>query len=103
KLDQTAVEILRYKYDAENRLTNRWSKQKLDTFYALDPVGNLTNIDYNSSTDVRFQYDALNRLTNMVDAAGTNKYSYQAGGLLYTEGGLWASDMVTNLYLNGMR
>jgi hypothetical protein len=42
-------------------------------------------------------------LTNMVDASGTNKYTYSAGGLLYTEGGLWASDVLTNIYLNRMR
>ncbi len=31
-----------------------------------------------------FQYDWLNRLTNMVDASGTTKYAYTAGGLLWT-------------------
>jgi len=103
KLDQAGVEILRYKYDADDRLTNRWSKAKLDTYYAYDSVGNLTNIDYNASTDVKFQYDGLNRLTNMVDASGTNKYTYLAGGLLYTEGGHWTNDVVTNTYLNGLR
>ena len=103
KLDQAGVEVLRYKYDADDRLTNRWSKAKLDTYYAYDAVGNLTNIDHNASTDVKFQYDGLNRLTNMVDASGTNKYTYLAGGLLYTEGGLWANDIVTNIYLNRMR
>src|SRR6266498_2692134 len=34
----------------------------------------------------------------MVDAAGTTKYAYYAGGLLWTEDGPWASDTVTNLY-----
>jgi len=33
---------------------------------------------------VTFQYDWLNRLTNMVDASGTTKYAYTAGGLLWT-------------------
>src|SRR5437016_3838032 len=76
KLDQANIEILRYKYDATSRMTNRWSKQKLDTFYAYDPVGNLTNIDYPTSPDVALQYDPLNRVTNMVDAVGTTKYAY---------------------------
>ena len=31
KVDQASVEILRYAYDANSRLTNRWSKAKLDT------------------------------------------------------------------------
>ena len=52
------------------------------------------------TTDITLQYDVLNRVTNMVDAAGTNKYTYYAGGLLRTEGGLWASDTVTNFYNN---
>src|SRR5437016_1731318 len=82
KLDQVAVEILRYKYDPDSRLTNRWSAAKGDTKYKYEPVGNLTNIDYAASTDVKLQYDALNRLTTMVDAVGTNKYTYASGGQL---------------------
>ena len=80
KLDQAAVEILRYKYYPDSRLTNRWSKAKGDTKYQYDPAGNLTNIDYPVSTDVRFEYDALNRVTKMVDAAGswTNGFGYDA-------------------------
>jgi YD repeat-containing protein len=98
KVDQASVEILRYTYDANSRLTNRWSKAKLNTKYKYDAVGNLTNVDYNASTDIRLAYDALNRLTNMVDAAGTTAYKYYAGGLLRTEDGPWASDTVTNYY-----
>ena len=45
----------------------------------------------------------MTRLTIPVDSAGTNNYSYHAGGLLYTEGGLWASDIVTNLYSDRLR
>jgi YD repeat-containing protein len=55
KLDQAGTEIPRYKYDADSRLTNRWSVEKSDTFYAYDPVGNLTNIDYPVSHDVSFK------------------------------------------------
>ena len=39
----------------------------------------------------------------MVDASGTNKYTYTSGGLLWTEDGPWASDTVTNTYFNRMR
>src|SRR5437773_11218094 len=85
KLDQAAAEILRYKYDPDSRLTNRWSAAKGDTKYKYDPVGNLTNVDYAVSPDVSFAYDALNRVTNMVDAAGTTKYSYTGTGQLLTE------------------
>src|SRR5439155_6584144 len=100
KLDQAKVEILRYQYDANSRLTNRWSKAKGNTAYTYDNVGNLTFVNYPSSTDITRSYDALNRMTNMVDAAGTTKFTYYAGGLLWTEDGPWANDTVTNTYNN---
>src|SRR5439155_14927685 len=95
KLDQASVEILRYAYDANSRLTNRWSAAKGNTVYTYDSVANLTFINYPASTDITLQYDALNRLTNMVDAAGTTKYAYYAGGLPWTEDGPWARRHVT--------
>ena len=88
KLDQAGAEILRYKYDANNRLTNRWSAEKADTKYSYDSVGNLTNINYLVSPDVGFAYDAMNRMTNMMDGIGTTKYTYSAAGQLVTEDGL---------------
>jgi len=36
----------------------------------------------------------------MIDAAGTTKYTYYAGGLLNTEDGPWASDTVSYTYNN---
>jgi len=103
KLDQAGTEILRYKYDPNSQLTNRWSAAKTNTYYSYDPVGNLTNINYPVSTDVKFQYDPLNRVTNMIDAAGTTKYAYTAGGFLWTEDGPWSNDTVTNSYNNRLR
>jgi YD repeat-containing protein len=103
KLDQAGAEILRYKYDPENRLTNRWSAAKGNTYYTYDAIGNLTFVNYPISPDVTFQYDWLNRLTNMVDAVGTNRYTYTAAGQLLTEDGPFASDTVTNTYLNRLR
>src|SRR5439155_14460594 len=100
KLDQASVEILRYSYDANSRLTNRWSAAKGNTVYSYDNVGNPTFVNYPSSPDITLQYSALNRLTNMVDAAGTTKFTYYAGGLLNTEDGPWASDTVTYTYNN---
>jgi RHS repeat-associated protein len=103
KLDQAGVEILRYKYDADNRLTNRWSAAKGNTYYTYDLVGNLTNIAYPSSTDVRFTFDALNRVSTMVDAVGTTVYTYTAGGQLLKEDGPFTSDNVTNVYNGRLR
>jgi RHS repeat-associated protein len=103
KLDQAGTVVLKYIYDADNRLTNRWSLAKGNTIYTYDALGNLTLINYPSSPDVTLQYDLLNRLTNMVDAVGTTKYTYAGGGELFTEDGPFASDTVTNGYLNRLR
>jgi RHS repeat-associated protein len=99
KLDQASVEILRYQYDANNRLTNRWSKAKGNTKYTYDSVGNVTFVDYPASTDITFRYDALSRLTNMIDAAGTSYFTYTSAGNLLTEDNPWsATDTVTYGY-----
>jgi RHS repeat-associated protein len=103
KVDQAGTEILRYGYDADSRLTNRWSAAKGNTAYTFDPVGNVTLINYPSSPDVTFKWDWLNRLTNMVDASGTNKYTYTAGNQLLTDDGPFASDTITNTYVNRLR
>ena len=103
KVDQTGIEILRYSYDPAARLTNRWSIAKGDTAYAYDPVGNLTNVAYHATHGVVFKYDGLNRLTQMVDGVGTNNYTYTTSGQLATEGGVFASDTLTNTYLNRLR
>jgi len=103
KVDNTATEILRYRYDPDSRLTNRWSVAKGNTAYTYDAVGNLTLINYPNSTDVSLDYDALNRLTNMVDTVGISKYAYTSGGQLWTEDGPWSDDIVTNTYNNRLR
>jgi RHS repeat-associated protein len=103
KLDQAGTEILRYYYNADNRLTNRWTAALGNTGYYYDPVGNLTNIYYASSPNVAFAYDALNRRTSMVDASGTTTFAYTAGDQLLTEDGPWATDTVTNTYVNRLR
>jgi YD repeat-containing protein len=102
-LDQASASILRYQYDANSRLTNRWSavpQGGRNTTYRYDTVGNLTNVLYASSPGISNRYDALNRLTNMVDAAGTHNYTYHLNGQLLTEDGPWANDIVTYGYNN---
>jgi YD repeat-containing protein len=103
KLDQAGTEILRYSCDPNDRLTNRWSAAKGNTRYSYDAVGNLTLIGYPTVPNVTLKYDWLNRLTNMVDASGTNAYSWTLGNQLLTEAGPWASDTVTNTYTNRLR
>ena len=100
KLDATSSEIFRYGYDANGRLTNRWSPEKLTTGYSYDAAGNLTNVDYPHSTDLRMRYDALNRLISMTDAAGMTAFSYGADGFVASEDGPWNDDVVTYAYTN---
>jgi RHS repeat-associated protein len=103
KLDQASTVVLKYTYDSEDRLLSRWSAAKGTTYYTNDAVGNLTYVKYPASTSVALSYDWLNRLTNMVDAAGITKYAYTAGNQLFTEDGPFASDTVTNTYVNRLR
>src|SRR5207245_145423 len=86
KLDQGSAVAFIYKYDLNNRLTNRWTPAKGTTAYTYDAVGNLLTINYQqSATTVSMAYDLLNRMTNMVDAVGTTVRTYDAVGQLLTE------------------
>jgi YD repeat-containing protein len=90
--------IFTYAYDANGRLTNRWTPAKGNTRYSYDASGNLINIDYASSTDISMQYDANNRLISMIDAVGTTAYTYTDFGALLSEDGPWADDTVSYTY-----
>lgn len=103
KIDQAGTVILKYAYDSDDRLLSRWSAAKGTTYYTNDALGNLTYINYPSSTNVSLQYDWLNRLTNMVDAAGTTKYTYTPGNQVLTESQPIAGSTVTNTYVNRLR
>jgi RHS repeat-associated protein len=103
KLDAAQDIIFKYGYDADNRLTNRWTPAKGTTIYGYDPVGNLTNVTYQHSPSISLSYDADNRLTNMVDGIGTTAYSYDQAGQLLSEGGLWPNDIVDHTYQNRLR
>ena len=102
KVDAANVVAFAYQYDADNRLTNRWTPAKGVTTYTYDAVGNRTAIIYPQST-ITYAYDALNRLTNMVDGLGATHFSYDAAGELLNAGGLWSNDTVTCTYTNRLR
>ncbi len=103
KLDAASNLLFVYKYDPDNRLTNRWSATKGGTSYNYDAAGNLTKVDYPVSPDITLGYDKLNRLTNMVDAVGTTVYGYDAIGQLLNEDGPWSSDALSYSYANRLR
>jgi len=89
QVDSTGTTILRFKYDALGRLTNRWSAAKGDTFYSYDQAGNLKTIDYPASPDVSFTYDGENRLFMMDDAVGHSMFNYTSFGALLNEQVSW--------------
>jgi RHS repeat-associated protein len=103
KVDATNTTILKYQYDADSRLTNRWSLGRTNTAYAYDKVGNLTGVTYQASHALTFAYDALNRLTSMSDAVGTTTFSYTPAGQLASENGPWADDLIGYTYANRQR
>ena len=52
KADHLGTNVLAYAYNANGWLTNRWSKQKGNTEYRYDPVGNLTTVNYPATADL---------------------------------------------------
>ena len=98
KLDAAGTVVFRYGYDANGRLSHRWTPEKGYTYYSYDALGNLTTINYPASPDITLAYDKLNRLTNMVDAVGATGYGYTAFGALQGEDGPWADDAVMYSY-----
>jgi YD repeat-containing protein len=108
KVDATGTTILKYQYDAGNRLTNRWSLAKSNTVYAYDAIGNLTNLSYAhavapTNQPLSFVYNAMNWMTSMSDAVGTTTFSYTPAGQLASENGPWSSDTVTYEYTDRLR
>jgi RHS repeat-associated protein len=97
------VEIFRYQYDANHRLTNRWSAAKGNTSYTYDAAGNLLTVVHPTSPGITNQYDALNRLTNTVDSLGVTRYTFNQAGQLLSEDGPWANDTVSYTYQNRLR
>ncbi len=102
KVDALNRTVFIYAFDADNRLTNRWTPEKGNTFYIFDSAGNTTQIRYPQQTN-SYSFDALNRLTNVVDAVGTTTRSYTPAGFLASEGGLWSGDTVNLGYTNRLR
>jgi len=98
-----SVELFRYQYDPNSRLTNRWTAAKGDTKYTYDAVGNLLTVTYPTSPGVANQYDALNRLTNTVVGDLVTRYTYDSASELLSEDGPWAGDMVSYTYQNRRR
>ena len=102
KMDTLGSNAFEFAYNADGWVTNRVTPQMGATAYTYDNVGNLKSIVYPLST-INYLYDADNRLTNMVDAVGTNTFSYTQVGQLASENGPWANDTVSYLYSQMLR
>jgi RHS repeat-associated protein len=102
KIDGLGRNVLQLSYNANGWVTNRWTKEKGNTAYSYDGVGNVLLVSYPSSS-VQYFYDADNRLTNMVDAVGATSFSYTPAGQLASETGPWANDEVSATYSQGLR
>lgn len=98
KLNDAGSTVWRLAYDANDRLTNRWTPAKLATTYRYDSASRLTNVVYNSSPAISARYDAMGRLTNLVDALGTSTFAYSPLGALTREDGPWVEDVVRATY-----
>jgi RHS repeat-associated protein len=103
KVDAASNVLFTYQYDPDNRLTNRTSAAKGSTTFKFDALGNVTNIVYPVNPSVSMAYDAMNRLTNMIDGIGAASYSFDPGGRLLSEGGLWTDGAVSYTYNNRLR
>jgi RHS repeat-associated protein len=90
KIDGLGRNAFRYLYNANGWVTNRWTPEKGITAYALDNVGNLTNIAY-PQVSIAFAFDAVNRLTGMMDAVGTTAFTYTPAGQLAGESNAWTT------------
>jgi len=86
KVDAANNLIFAGQYDANNRLTNRWTPAKGSTALKYDAVNNLTNIVYPTSPAISLAYDLLNHLTNMTDAVGTTRFTWDSVNELLSEG-----------------
>jgi YD repeat-containing protein len=103
KVDATGTTLLKYQYDADSRLTNRWSLVMTNTAYNYDKVGDLTEVTYQSGQLLKFSYDTDRQLTNMSDGIGTTAFTYTEGQQLASESGPWASDTVSYSYTDRLR
>ncbi|HKW30123.1 MAG TPA: RHS repeat-associated core domain-containing protein [Verrucomicrobiae bacterium] len=107
KLDANSTLIFVYQFDADNRLTSRWTPAKGTTVYRYNAAGNLTNVDYSGgasyTSPIYLAYNLLNELTNMSDAVGTTVFTWDAVGELTSETGLWPNDTVSYTYNNRLR
>ncbi|MHC1769535.1 MAG: hypothetical protein AB9869_35495 [Verrucomicrobiia bacterium] len=92
-IDATGATVIRYTYDADGRMTNRWTAAYGNVYYSYDPNGNMRYVswDYSGGPGIlaRYAYDALNRLTNHSAGILGGSISYTSFGAVASEDGPW--------------
>ena len=75
-----------YTYTDDGKLAKRTWARGVETFYAYDGWGNLTDTTYSDNTPtIALRYDAMGRQIEAHDAAGVTTFAYDAYGALTNE------------------
>ena len=97
-VDATGASVIRYTYDADGLLVNRWTAAFGNTAYTYDQNGNMLTRT-NSLGASGWWYDALNRVITMQDEYNRwTHFTYTSFGALASEDGWWDSDTVSYSY-----
>ncbi len=88
-------------YDANGRLTTKWTAAKGTTSFEYDSAGNLL-LSSHPTGNSTYTYNLLGQMTSVADSIGTTVFTY-AGlaafrSVLESEDGPWANDTVTYGY-----
>jgi RHS repeat-associated protein len=95
------VLVSQYGYDANGRLTTKWTAAKSTTTYQYDAAGNL-RFSLHPTGNITYTYNLLGQMTGMTDPVGTTVFTYKGlaafRSVLESEDGPWANDTVTYGY-----
>ena len=99
-IDATGATVTRYFYDADGRMTNRWTAAYGNVYFSYDANGNAQHVswDYPGGPGAlaHYAYSALNRLTNY-SVPGSSEgggIAYTTFGVVASEDGPWENDTI---------
>jgi RHS repeat-associated protein len=87
---------LHFSYDQVGLMTNRVNARGISTVLAYDANHRLLSRQHSDGTPgVDYGYDAYGRLVEVIDALGTNTFTYNPNSLVTGLDGPWANDTLT--------